>query len=66
MKRRTKKYLISHPTGMSNIEFDDLDENGSVGWETNIAGPRARGFKNLRKRAHGKLSAIHAKHFHNK
>jgi hypothetical protein len=63
MKRRTKKYLINQPTGLNNIEFDELDESGSVGWETNVSGPKSRRFNSLRKRAHSKLSAIHSKHF---
>jgi hypothetical protein len=63
MKRRTKKYLINQPTGLSNIEFDELDESGGVGWETNVSGPKSRRFNSLRKRAHSKLSAIHSKHF---
>jgi hypothetical protein len=64
MKRRTKKFLINQPTGVNNIEFDDLDENEVSNWETDLNHPKARRFKSLRKKAHSKFSSIHLKHFH--
>jgi hypothetical protein len=63
MKRRSKKILISNPSGLNSTEIDDLNEGDLGSWETSVSGLRERHVKSLRKKAHN-LSSIHLKHFH--
>jgi hypothetical protein len=62
MKRRMKKILISHPTGLEDIRFDDLDDGDNGTWSTGIIDPRVRHIKSLRRGAHNSAS-IHLRHF---
>jgi hypothetical protein len=64
MKRRSKKVLINHPTGLESLEFDDIDDGGPGDWATNLSSPKVRKSKSLRNKAHNKLSGMNFRHFH--
>jgi hypothetical protein len=64
MKRRMKKILINQPTGLENIELDDLDESDNGEWDTKITGARSRHFQGLRRKDHDNVSALHFRHSH--
>jgi hypothetical protein len=63
MKRRMKKTLISHPTGLEDIKFDDLDDGDNGTWDMGSNDPRVRHIKGLRRGTHNDSASIHLKHF---